>query len=380
MAILGPRALLDTVFPPGVDANEVLRFQMQQNMSPQEVIALAATTIGEANEYIQSRYGGFFTITERAFSRYRNGAGGSVGITPLASEFSLPDAMRTEAIGHMLPLRDYNDVVGWSRRYLERAHRESIRDDLMAVRDKWINRCEVDFLTRIFSIAENQIGAGWDVGWVIGDAGQNNPYIPPQRGSRTFDETISHYIRVDAALDATNAASTLELMAQKLAFQGHTGDKYAMVSEADVNIYLGMNPSKFVRIVPSGVNVVTGGANPILTMQGNMQGVPGQLFGMLLTTWGEVHLYHHERVPAGFLWLTKPYGINNAMNGIAIRVESGKGFGLVVEPTVSRTLTPALENVFFYATHGVGTNDRTNGVVAQIEAGAAIYESPEIAA
>jgi hypothetical protein len=379
MAILGPRSLLDTVFPPGVDANEVLRFQMQEGMTPQEVIALAATTIGEANEYIINRYGGFVNITERQFARYRSGANGSVGMTPLASEFSVPDGKRTEAIGHMLPLRDYNDAVEWSRDYLSRAHRESLRDDLMAVRDKWINRAEVDILTRAFSNAENLIGeAGYDVGWVIGDAGQNRPYIPPQKGSRIFDSTITHYVRVNAALDATNAESTLVSLAQKLSYQGHTGDKYAMVSEADVDIYQAMDPDKFVRVIPGEVNVVTGGANPILAMRGTLEGVPGQLFGMLLTTWGHIWLYHHERVPAGYMWVTKIYGVNNAMNGIAIRTEPGKGFGLVVEPRVTPSLVPALESVFFYATHGVGVNDRTNGAVAQVAAGAATYDNPEI--
>jgi hypothetical protein len=362
-----------------VDANEVLRFQMQEGMTPQEVIALAATTIGEANEYIMNRYGGFINITERAFARYRSGANGSVGMTPLASEFSVPDGQRTEAIGHMLPLRDYNDAVEWSRNYLERAHRESIRDDLMAVRDKWINRAEVDLLTRAFTNSENAIGqAGWDVGWVIGDSGQNRPYIPPQRGSRIFDDTITHYVKVNAALDAANAQTTLETLAKKLSFLGHTGDKYALVSEADVDTYLDMDANKFVRVIPGHVNLVTGGSNPILTMEGTLSGVPGQLFGMLLTTWGHVWLYHHERVPAGYMWLTKVYGVNSAMNGIAIRTESGKGFGLVVEPRVTPSLVPALESVFFYATHGVGVNDRSNGAVAQVAATGVDFENPPI--
>jgi hypothetical protein len=113
-------------------------------------------------------------------------------------------------------------------------------------------------------------------------------------------------------------------------------------------------------------------------MEGTLSGVPGQLFGMLLTTWGHVWLYHHERVPAGYMWLTKVYGVNSAMNGIAIRTESGKGFGLVVEPRVTPSLVPALESVFFYATHGVGVNDRTNGAVAQVAATGVDYENPPI--
>jgi hypothetical protein len=34
--------------------------------------------------------------------------------------------------------------------------------------------------------------------------------------------------------------------------------------------------------------------------------------------------------------------------------------------------------VLFRATHGVGVNDRTNGVCAQIAAGSALYEDPEL--
>jgi hypothetical protein len=374
--VLGPRALMDMAVPPGVDANEIMRFSMEEGMTPQEVIAVAATTIGEANEYVVNRFGGFFTLTERVYSRYRQG--GSSGLTPRAAEFSMPDGRRGEAVGHMLPRWDYTDATEWSRTYLERAYREDIRDDLEIIKERWINRLEIDIFTRMFSKAENLIGqAGYDVGWVIG-SGVNVPYIPPQRGSRQFDSNINHYIRINAALDATNASTTLEQMAQMLAWQGHTGRKVVLVSEANLDIFQNIDASRFVRMIPGNVNVIQGGTNPLMITEGNLEGIPGEIFGLFLSNHGTIELRYHERIPGGYFFMTKTYGVNNRENCLAIRTERGKGFGMIVDPQVSSSINPALDKVLFRATHGVGVNDRTNGVCAQIAAGSALYEDPEL--
>ena len=374
-AVLGPRALIDNAIPSGVDAGEIFRFEMQEGMNAQEIIALAATTIGEANEYIFQHWGNMLYLTEMQYAFYRSG--GASGMTPKAAEFSLPDSKRGQHQGHMLPLEDYDDAVSWSRRYLERAIREEILIDLEIIEEKWRNRCEFELLWRIFTRKENLIGqVGWDVGWVIGDPAENAPYVPPQRGSRVFDETISHFVRINAALDTASTLTALETMAKYLSWQGHTGTKVAIVSEEDLAFYTGMDSDKFVRLIPGGVNVVQGGNSPLMTQSGTLQGIPGEVFGMLLTAYGQVELRYHERIPSGRIFMTKPYGENNRGNGIAIRTERGKGFGMIVEPVRSRSLVPSLDMVLFSATHGVGVNDRTNGVVAQIAAGADDYQDP----
>ena len=373
--VLGPRSVLDHAIPPGVDAAEIMRFAMQDGMSPQEVIALAAATIGEANQYINQSWGGIYYITEMSYAMYRQG--GKSGMTPKASEFALPDGVRTERIGHMLPLTDYDDATEWSRRYLERAHRESLMFDLEVIKEKWINRNDFDILWRIFTDSENQIGSnGWDVGWVIGANTQNAPYIPPQRGATVWDETVNNYFRYNAAMAAASAATALEEMAKRLSKLGHSGQKLALVSENDLQYYTAMDSTKFVRIIPGGINVVQGGNNPLLTVSGTLEGVPGEVFGFWLSDYGQVELRYHERIPAGRLFMSKSHGVNARGNGLALRVEAGRGYGMVVEPQISRSLNPALDKVLFYATHGVGVNDRSNGVVAQIAVGSALYENP----
>lgn len=375
VAVLGPRALIDNAIPAGVDAGEIFRFNMQEGMSPQEVVALAATAIGEANQYFIQRWSAVTYLTEMQYAFYRSG--GTSGMTPKSSEFSLPDGKRGNRQGHMLPLEDYDDATEWSRRYLERAIREEIAIDLEIVKEKWMNRCEYETMYRIFANTEYQIGQlGWSPGWVIGDGGQNNPYIPPQRGARTFDDSINHYTRIEATLDPTNALSTLETLAKQLAWTGHAGRKSALVSENDLDVYQAMDATKFVKIIPGDVNVVQGGTSPLMTVTGTLEGVPGEVFGMVLTNYGQIELRYHERIPSGRLWMTKPYGSNHNGNGIAIRTEKGKGFGMVVEPIITKTLSPTLEKVLFAATHGVGVNDRTNGAVAQVATGASTYENP----
>ena len=75
MAILGPRALMDIAVPPGIDAGVLARLQMETGITGQEVIARAASVLGEANEYINTRWGGLFYITEQRSARYRQSDG-----------------------------------------------------------------------------------------------------------------------------------------------------------------------------------------------------------------------------------------------------------------------------------------------------------------
>ncbi|MCP4589463.1 MAG: hypothetical protein GY842_01835 [bacterium] len=369
---------MDIAVPTGVDAGEVLRIEMESGLSGPEVIALAATVIGEANQYIMERMGGLLTLTERGHARYRQGVG-SAHVTPVSSEFAEPDGVRADQIGHMLPRLDYKDATAWSNKYLRRAPREDVVDDLLEIKEGWTNRCIIDLLTRALSDAEKRIGqAGYDVPWVIGDSGQNVPYIPPQRGLHVFDETVTHFLRTNAAISASNAATALETAAKKLAWQGHTGRKLALVSESNLAVYEGMNAKKFVRVIPGDVKLVQGGSDVLLVSEGTLEGVPGELFGLYLSSYGVVELRYHERIPANYFWMTKSYGVNHRQNGLAIRTEPGVGFGMKVDPQISRSIVPALEFVLFPATHGVGVNDRTNGVAAQIASGGADYESPTV--
>ena len=125
-------------------------------------------------------------------------------------------------------------------------------------------------------------------------------------------------------------------------------------------------------LVPANIAVIGGAASTaeIRTMQGEIRGVPGEVFGYFMSKWGVNELRYHERIPTGYAWMGRSYGTNHVRNGLAIREAPDRGFGLRVEPVVSRHLQPRMEKLTFEASHGVGVNDRTNGVAGYIADGA----------
>lgn len=376
--ILGPRSLINNAIPTGVDAAAIMRFEMQEGMTPQEVIAMAATVIGEANEYIVSQYGGLFAVTERLWARYRTG-NGERRMTPKGSEFAEEDGTISQRVGHMLFLEDYKDATPWSRDYLERAIREDLRDDILMKKDDWINRVEFDIFTAMFRVSEINVGeAGWSVPWAIG-TGTNVNYVPPQWRTELFDSTHAHFLRVNAAPSEANVISTIETGAKELRHHGHIGMKLAYVGDAIADILLASNNKKIATFIPGEFRLLSGNSSaPIATIAKQLEGVPGEIICYVNTPNGLVEVRRHERVPAGYIWMGKSYGNLNAQNPMAVRVWKAKGFGLMVNPQVDRSINPTIDKVLFKGTHGVNVNDRTAGFAAQIASGGTTYAEPTI--
>ncbi len=376
--VLGPASLIDLALPTGVDAAAVLAFQMQEGLTGQEAIQLAATVIGEANQQLNADWGSLVYFTEMNYAMYRIDNNSSREQTRRAAEFSAPKGRRAETIGHMLPMWDYDDAVEWSRQYLERASRQKVTFDLEAVRDAWIDRVDYDIIRRMFVNTEDAIGsAGYSVGWAIG-TGTSVNYIPPEYRGNKFTSSHTHFKRVNAALSSTNALSTLETLAGELSHHGHLDRKIALVSASDLDTYFAMDATKFVTKMPVEFTLV-GGASSVLVQQGQgVTGLPGEVFGYVNSKYGLIELRSHARVPTGYLGVFKSYGVNNSRNPVAVRIEPAKGFGLTVDPIISRSLSPALDHVEFHASHGVGVNDRTVGAVGYIASGASTYANPTI--
>lgn len=377
MTVFGPRALIDIAVPTGIDGAEVFRIDRQDGANVSEIIAEAAATIGMKNEEILQRYGGLLRFTQEPFARYRQGASARTE-TPRLSEFADPDPVRTEEIGHMLPIYDYRDGVAWSAEYLRRAAREQLFDDLSLIGERWVNRVDRELLTRALTNTENPIGsAGYDVPWAIG-TGTNVNYIPPQYRSYTFDATHTHFVWRDATFNAAGLALLLNDMVVQLRHHGHEGRLVALLSDADLTIARAMN--EFVAQTPFTVVMTpTSGTTPVQVTGGEVQGVPGELFGYFNSVRGVVELRYHERVPSKYAFMTKSYGLNDQRNGLAVRIASDRAFGLTVNPQVDRSLVPRFESIKFEATHGVGVNNRTNGVAGFVDTGAVAYVNPTIA-
>lgn len=370
---------MDIALPTGVDASYILNFEMREGMTPQEVIALAATTIGEVNQELETKYGGLVAFTSSLHAKYRQ-ASGSRRKTPVASEFTRPDPIRSDTIGHMFTMAPYNDATAWSARYLREAHREDIRFDLQEIRDSWYDRVDYDVITRMLTNTEHTVGSsGYSPGWAIG-TGTNLNYIPPNWRGNSFDSTHTHFKYTAAAISSTNAATMLKTMAQELSHHGLSGRKVALVSEADISKYSGM--TDFVRVIPPEFMVKQGSTDTV-HVDGELMGIPGELYGFFLTDYGVVEIRYHERIPTGYLWMGKSFGANDMRNPFAVRFNpnvgpNGGGFGMFVKPQVDSGLVPELDHLKFDAEHGVNVNNRLAGIAAEIKTGIAGYENPTI--
>lgn len=380
MALLGARALVDRIVGTGLDANEILKFQMRDGRNAEDIILEAAAMIGDVNEELSNQYGGMWFMTERDYARYAQGESAR-SVTPRKAEFKRADGVRASMIGHMLPLHDNEDAVEWTKLYLRDAFAEDITADLQLIVDRWRNRVDLDMITRALTNTENPIGSsGYDVGWAIG-TGVNVAYVPPQYGATVFDANHTHYVVVDDA--SGDYDDLVEAMMAQLRHHGHMGTLTLMVSQADVAEYSAFQAAGlFVPITPPGIQIISGNTNtPVFTATGEINGIPGELFGYWKSpNYGLAEIRTHGRIPTNYAFMFKSYGINNARNALALRTHPSQGFGLRVDPQVTRSINPELEFILFDATHGVGVNDRINGVAGYINAGANAWVNPDIAA
>lgn len=377
MAVLGPRAAIDWALPTGIDADEILKFQLRSGLSGAQVIGMAAGQIGAVNVDLVRQYGGILSMTEGQFAFARQGET-SRSQTPLKAEFAIADAVRSDEIGGMLPIADYEDAVAWTPIYLRDARQSQIDADLQLIADRWRNRVEYDLLTRIFTNTENSIGdSGYDVPWAIG-TGTNVDYIPPQYSSYVFSSSHSHFNYHNDTTEGVDWATALEAAALDLRHHGLSGPLQAFFGDSDLDEVIAL--TNFVELNPTNIQIIAGNSSaPIYAATGELNGVPGELFGFYKSKkWGLIELYRWPRIPENYGFMTRSFGNNNPRNGLAVREHPVAGFGMRVDPQVTNSLMPELDFVLFKATHGVGVNNRLNGVAMYLAAGAAAWANPSI--
>lgn len=367
-ALLGPRAAVDLVTPTGLDAATIWEFEvLRETMTAGELLQTTAALIGGVNQDIANMYGGIMTITDEMYGITRQGEG-SRTMTPLKVEFTDSDAVRSDEIGHMLPLTPYEDAVGWDEEYLLNGSRRQVQFDLQLITERWRNRFDYEFVTRILTDTENAIGSsGYDVGWAIG-TGTNVNYIPPQWRGHIFSSSHTHYLYKDS--DSDTYADLLNSMVQQLRHHGFGGRLVCLVSEDDLASYTAL--SGYAEWIPPEIRlgVTTTADTPKWVYDGMFEGVPGELFGFFKSTRGMVELRYHERIPTGYAWMTKSFGNLSPQNGVAIRRHPSVPFGLRPDAQLTKSINPSLEYVRFLGRFGVGVNDRLNGVAGYIASAA----------
>lgn len=376
MAIaLGPLSLLDIAIPTGVDGSELARFKMEQGLSDQEAITLATQIIGQVNQDLVDLYGGMIYFTRNDHAVYRQGSG-TVSMTPLVGEFVNPDPIRGNMIGHMFSRKDFRDGVEMSDMFMKRGDPTRFIAAIQEVADRWRNRVDFDILTRALSNTEIPIGsAGYDVPWAIG-TGTNVNYIPPEYYGKTFTSSHTHFNFANSSAGGT-WATLLTAMAQNLREHGFTQTLTALVSQTDAVTIASL--SNFARLIPGTLQINSGNTSaPVFTAGGVVTGVPGSLIGWYIDpTAGMVEIRYHPRIPTGYAFMFGSYGIGDARNPIAVRVDP-EGFGMTVKPRLEPSFDRRVEALRFDSVYGVSTNDRVAGVAGFLGAGAVSYVLPTI--
>lgn len=374
MATLGVRASIDWALPTGIDADTIVQWSLRSGLTPSEVITMAAGTIGAVNSELAERYGAITSFTEELFAYDRQGAS-SRTMTPLRSEFSAADAIRSDQIGRMLPIFDYEDAVGWTALYLRDAYRRQLEFDLEEIGDRWRNRVEFDLWTRLLTNTENLVGsAGYDVPFAIG-TGTNVDYIPPQFDSYVFDATHSHFNWHNDTTDDWDDA--IEAAMVDLRHHGLGGRLTLFIGDNDLTEVTAL--TNFVETVPTDLQVNSVSGAPVYQVTDELTGLPGERVGYYhSTSWGIAEVRRIPRIPSNYGFMTRAFGQGSGSNALAVREHPEAGFGLRTEVEVKSTLNPRLERVFFEATHGVTVNNRLNGVGIYIAAGAAAWVNPTI--
>lgn len=377
-SIMGPNAAVQLALPTGVDGASVLQFQLRSGQTAAQMIAQLAAAIGAVNQDVADAFAGMYSITQEPYANYVAGDGSRTKTQPKV-EYARNKSKRGTESGNMLPLLEFQDALEWTAQWLRDARQTQIDSDVNVIIEDWRARVLDDILTRIFSITENVIGSGYDVPWAIG-TGVNVPYIPPQNKGKNTAFTSSHTHFQYAAstnVDAAAVKAMLKTLVNELRHHGHTGRLIALVSDTDVDAYIGMG-KEFVQLQPGQFTVVAGNTSaPVNITNGEVMGIPGELFGYFNGPKGVVELRYHDRIPTGYQFVTKSYGVNDIRNGLAIRVHPDFGFGLRLDPKGNGSLTqPQLDYIDVEGIHGVGINSRTNGAVGYIANGASAYVEP----
>lgn len=379
--VLGPRSAVDLITPDGVDDGKIFEFTvLRDSKTALQLLQETAAAIGAVNEMVWNRYSRIAFITDDYYSFYRQGET-SRTMTPIASDYTMEDGVRSDTIGHMLDLQPFTDSLEWSRSYLRKAQQGQINADIKLITERWENRVDYEFINRMLTNTERAIGdSGYKVPWAIG-SGMNVNYIPPQYMGRVFTSAHSHFNYFDD--DSKDWEDVLTDNQEDLTEHGISARQITYFSEDDVSSVISDLGDNLVKIVPGDFQVVAGSSNaPVYYKPGEYNGQPGEVFGFWLGPKGAMALAYHPRIPQNYC-ITMVMGSPNASsNPLAVRVwpmeEEAGGFGLRPEPQVTNLYKPRIDKIVMNGEFGVNVSNRLGAVAGYKASGASEWVNPTI--
>jgi hypothetical protein len=363
--ILGMNSLMQFALPAGWDSSELLKHQLADGITYQEMLNDIAVALQEVGGALASdpRYGGMVSFTTELGFEYAQGT----ALTGMEerTEYRTADARRGATVGHMLPLKSFDRKLQWTWDFLRKARRIQLDNDIMVamydVRDEFERRV----LTRFFTNAEYQLGSsGYDL--PIANASSAVAYVPPAFNGKTFASSHTHFVRDTTA----NRVAAIKTGVASLREHGIMAPFNGIVPTAEVSTYTAL--SNFVR--PERNLSRYNGSSDMATGEINEQ----VYFGALETDFGLIYLWETERLPSTYFGLYKSYGSNDPRNPLAVRHSEDLGSQPIMKPTGNHPL----EGAEIIHEYGVGVNGapmtaRLNGYCIHFDA-AGDYDNPTI--
>ncbi len=364
--VLGYESIKNAGLPSGIDASYILNRSRREPIAFGEVVQLMASSLAMINQEIVTRWGNFFGVTDEIAIEYPNG--GAANRMSKASEYALPDPMRGETRGHMLPLTEYMAAIGGTGHYYRSLTRTKLSADMAQVVNAIRNEFEVNLLTRLFTNTENTVGgSGTDIGFVDGGAG-TNVYTPPPYGGKNFTSSHNHYIGFDSA--SKDFGNVLDDLADTIVEHGHTGELIALCS---------LNDAPTIRSLPNMIQLVDTAV--AFADLGGRTGEPKfyerrawqlNYVGRYQTGIGApVAVWSNARVPTGYVAMVSSSGVLSRMNPLLVRYDPVfGGFGAALAFEGQNVANEPLKKAIIEFNFGVGCgDDRTRGAVGLLVSG-----------
>lgn len=354
---LGPRDTTSLVMLTGWDATALKNYQLQDGTLYSDIVSEINSALGALNAELinDPLWSGLVSYTDQLELEYR--VGSSNGFSTF-TEYGLPDPRRADTEGHMLPLRAYDRMLGWTWDYLRKARRDQVRADIAdAIKDAR-DKYRVVLLTRLLQRGDDSGAAkglgssGYSPGFATAAASTSVDFVPPAYGGTTFTSAHEHYVSI------AGGAFTVAVFTDakdELREHGH---------EPPYDFIIGASDETAVKaltgFVPTAESLVAYGNNTTLArLDPGAQG-PGIYY---IGTLNDFAIRVVPGMPQyyGFGW--KSYGRNSQRNPLRVRVQKGESVPRVVsmpDPRAGNAMTP-IQNLMLFLEFGVGVADRTNG-------------------
>jgi hypothetical protein len=354
---LGPRDLSSLVLLTGWDATELRKYSLDDGTTYDQIVSQLNTAVGAISNELANDpvWAGLISYADQPEVEYRVGA--SNGMSD-HTEYGRADSQRAAIEGHMLPLKAYDRMLGWTWDYLRKARLSQIQadiaDSIKDVRDKF----RLVLLTRLLQRGDDSgtnkgLGAaGYSPGFATAHGSTNVDFVPPTVGGTSFDYDHEHYIGIGGGVFTAAVFSDAH---DELREHGHEPPYEFLLGTSDEATVRGLSGFVSAPAIAAyqqyAVTANIAQLDPLADANGNYY------IGVI----SDFRVRVVRGMPRYYGVGYKSYGPRSQRNPLRVRLNKGETTPRVLvmpDPNAGNALTP-IQNLMMFLEFGVGVADRT---------------------